>query len=124
MESLRDVKKHLEEHYELKVRGIVGGGPTDCHEITILGRKLSWKGDVMKYEADPKHAEMIYKEMGLENTSKGLEKPCVREEAVEMVGNEEPLCPVEATRFRATAARANFLALDRADVRCAVKEVC
>ena len=121
---LKDVKKHLEEHSELKVRGIMGGGPADCHEITILGRRLSWRGDVMKYEADVKHAEMVCEEMGLEKTSKGLEKPCVREEAVEVVGNEEPLCPAEATRFRTTASRANFLALDRVDVQYAVKEVC
>ena len=69
----------------------------------------------MEYEADAKHAEMVCEEMGLEKTSKGLEKPCVQEEAVEVVGKEEPLCRAEATSFRATAA---------IDVQYAVKEIC
>jgi hypothetical protein len=78
----------------------------------------------MEYEADPKHAEMIWEEMGLDLQSKGLEKPCIREGTGEEAENGTPLSPPEASRFRAMAARANFLSLDRPDVQYAVKELC
>jgi hypothetical protein len=123
-EDLAEVVKHLEATYELKVRGIMGGGDDDCQEIRILGRRLTWKGDVMEYEADPKHAEMIWEEIGLDLQSKGLEKPCVREGTGEEAESAVPLSPPEASRFRAMAARANFLSLDRPDVQYAVKELC
>ncbi len=42
-----------------QARAIVWGEPGEVEEITILSRKLAWKGNEMKYEADPKHAEMI-----------------------------------------------------------------
>jgi hypothetical protein len=122
--DLKEVREHMEAHYELKVRGVMGGEPGDCHEITILGRRLVWKGSEMRYEADPKHVEMICTELGLEANSKGLEKPCVRDESINQPGSDEPLDPLMATRFRAMAARANFLALDRPDIQFGVKEVC
>ena len=39
------------------------------------------------------------------------------------VDKEEPLPTSEVTRFRALAARANFLAADRPDISFAVKEL-
>ena len=89
-----------------------------------MGRVLRWKGENMEYEADAKHAEMIWEELGLKADSNGLDKPCVRETAEEVARNHEPLGVHEAKRFRAIAARANFLALDRPDVQFAVKELC
>ena len=38
--------------------------------------------------------------------------------------NEEELSPVEATRYRGIAARANYLAADRPDIMYAGKELC
>ena len=38
--------------------------------------------------------------------------------------NDCPLGPEEATRYRAMAARANYLAADRTDLLYATKEVC
>ena len=37
---------------------------------------------------------------------------------------EEELSPSDTTRYRATAARANYLAADRPDIMYAVKELC
>ena len=36
----------------------------------------------------------------------------------------EKLDPKMASEYRMLAARANFLALDRPDIQCAVKEIC
>ena len=76
-EDLSEMEVHLKEFYELKVRGVMGGEAGDCPEILILGRKWSWKDGVATYEADPRHTEMICSAMGLNGTSKGLEKPSV-----------------------------------------------
>ena len=43
-EDLEEMVKHLEKHYELKVRGVLGGEKGDDEEITILNRKVSWRG--------------------------------------------------------------------------------
>ena len=52
-------------------------------------------------------------------THPGEEKKAVEEEeqSPELVGTE-------AARFRAVAARANYLAADRPDIQYAVKEIC
>ena len=41
-----------------------------------------------------------------------------------MADNEKPLSPGDATRYRAVAARANYLAVDRVDLQRATKEIC
>ena len=125
-EHLDEAAGFLRKHYKLKVRGIMGGEPRDSQEIRILNRKLSWIGGTMMYEADDKHQEIICNSLGLKDDSKGLEKPAVRETA-EQIADEnlnEPLSPEEATKFRATAARANYLSADRPDIGFAVKELC
>ena len=52
-------------------------------------------------------------------THPGGEKKTMEEEEA-----SEKLVGVEATRFRAVAARANYLAVDRPDIEYAVKEIC
>ena len=37
--DLEEMADQLREHYQLKVRGIMGGEPGDVEEITILNRK-------------------------------------------------------------------------------------
>jgi len=80
----------------------------------------------MKYEADPRHAEIIWQGVGLDAGSKGLDRPSVKETAAEAedAGLNAPVPPQEASRFRALAARANYLAADRPDIGFAVKELC
>ena len=72
----------------MKVRGIVGGESGDVGEITILNRRLAWKGNVMKYKADPKHAELVTRGVSLEAQSKGLDKPAVKETMAEVEDEE------------------------------------
>ncbi len=118
------VAEYLRPFYELKVCGVVGGGPEDIQDVVILNRRLTWNGNVMTYEADPKRAEMVCDEVGLEDRSKGLERPCVQMTAEELEDEELncPLAPAEARELGALAARANQLAIDRPDVQLAVKE--
>ena len=93
---------------------------------------LTWTATGITYEADPRHAEIIIRELGLE-TCKRVTTPDAREDVAKASsvvvsssgeltneGEGEPLAPSEATRYRGWAARANYLAFDRADIQFAV----
>ena len=90
----------------------------------ILNRRSKVEGEFFVYEPDPKYAKILCEEMGLKEDSKGLGAPVAREDAAAARTEEEPLGPRKTTRFRALAARANYIAQDRADVQFAAKELC
>ena len=58
------------------------------------------------------------------NLSGGVKAPGEDEKNWEMSENDHSVDPKEETHFRALAARANYLALDRMDLQYATKEVC
>ena len=115
-------KKALEERFEIKTK-IIGRGKNDLKEARILNRVVRITPEGWEYEADQRHAEIIINSLGLEEskevTTAGEDsKPWKEEE------EEEKLDKPRAAEYRALAARANFLALDRADIQYATKEVC
>ena len=57
----------------------MGPDPKDCKSIRILNRCLEWRPEPLCYEADPRHAEMLVKALGLEDC-KGAATPGVKEE--------------------------------------------
>jgi hypothetical protein len=120
--DLRKIEAKMRSWYDLKLRGIMGSGPSDDKELTLLNRTIRWHGDSLEYEADPRHAREIIEQLGLQEDSKGVESPSKKVTAEELRGAVE-LDPSSATRYRALAAKANYLALDRADVQYATKEV-
>jgi hypothetical protein len=69
--------------------------------------------------------------MGMDEHSKGLDAPSVKETKEELMEEDVELgggtllgaCPTQ-TQFRAIAARANYLAQDRMDIQFSAKEVC
>ena len=73
------------------------------------------------YEPDQRHAELIVRDLGLED-AKGVSTPGDRLKEHEL--DESLLDPAKATRYRQISARANYLALDRPDIMYAVKEIC
>ena len=87
------------------------------------------------YKADPRHAEIMIRELGLEPcrpvTTPGAREDVAKPSSVVVssswgltnAGDGEPLASPEATRFRALTAPANYLAQDRADIHFAVKEL-
>ena len=129
-EDLKWLQEELENKYEITTK-ILGEKPDMEKEGKILNRTLKWIDGVgNQYEADSKHAEKIIKETGADKM-KGLQVPIVREESAESDEHKERsieeierksklgqkadksgevLDPRETTRFRALAARANFLA--------------
>ena len=106
-----------------KVRARLGPGIEDYKEVSILGRIVGWTEFGIKYEADPKHRQMIWEYFGFDESTRSLvsngDKGHKEDE-----GDAEPLENEEPTRFRGLAASANFLSLDCPDLQFPVKEVC
>ena len=63
--GLEYVKKVLSERYPVKVRSVMGPGPDDDKEATILNRIIRWENREISFEADPKHVEKMLKDMQL-----------------------------------------------------------
>ena len=116
---LKDLKKAICDKYKAKVRAILDPEIADDKSVVMLGRILEWKEHGVDVEADPKHVELILKEMGMEE--------CKGSDVVGRTrlddDEEGKLLPQDARRFRSIAARCNFIAADRIDIQLC-KEVC
>ena len=113
----------LPKWFEVKVRARLGPDERDDKEVVILGRLVRWTSWGISYEADPRHRELVLQELGLGSESKGLALTGAKEN----INNEQDgvlLDVAEAKRFRALAARLNYMAQDAPDVQYACKEIC
>ena len=111
----------MDESFLIKVVGRLGGGIKDMKEVRILNRILRWMPDGISYEADPRHAELLVREYG---GGPAVRTPGVKPEKGEDTEQDSPLEGREASHFRSGAARAHYLAMDRADLAFATKEFC
>jgi len=115
-------RQKLEERFEMKTV-VVGRGDGEVREARILNRVVRARDDGWEYEADQRHVDILIREMKLEN-AKGVATPCEDLKIWEEEMDVSKLNADEATVFRRLAARANFLAQDRADLQFASKEAC
>jgi len=74
-------------------------------------------------EPDQRHVDLIIKELGLEE-AKGVSSPGEPEQRWEEEENAEELGSADASKYRAIAARANYISSDRVDMMYATKEIC
>ena len=99
----------------------------DDKEVTILNRTLRHVGDGLEYHADEKHEAEIRADYGIGIDSKSLESPAEKKDLQEGF-DEDVDDPVleksDGRKYRATAARANYLSIDRMDIQDAAKEAC
>ena len=70
--------------------------------------------DQLEYEADPRHAERIVKELGLGDATSVSTPMEAHELSVE--GDEDPLEATKHKRYRSVTAIAPYLSLDRSDI--------
>jgi hypothetical protein len=115
-------KLQLEGRFEIKTK-LIGSGEEEVKEERVLNRVLRCTPSGWEYEADQRHAELVSKTLNLleakpVQTPGEDVKPWLEKE------EEEELKAQEAGEYRALAARANYLALDRSDVQYPVKELC
>ena len=121
-EDLDWIEKLMKEWYEVKVRARLGGDQRDDKSIDVLGRRIVWTSRGIEYEADPKHRTEIIKAFNLEAESKSLSVTGRAKDSEE--SDETELDREESARFRAIAAKLNYLAQDSPDLQFAAKEVC
>ena len=72
------MKHELEKSYEIKTQ-LLGPGKEDLQQVRVLNRILTWGPNGISYEADPRHAEIVIKELGL-TEAKGVFTPGTKEE--------------------------------------------
>ena len=87
--------------------------------LNRIARATQWGYEL---EADPRHAELLIRECSMAGT-RGVSTPGIDENELEDM-DKEVEDEYDATRFRAMAARANYLSLDRPDLAFAAKDVC
>ena len=119
--SLTWMDKVMSGRYEIKSE-VLGPENGQTQELRILNRVLRWTGGGIEYEPDQRHAEIVVKEMNMQN-AKPVGTPAVTDpkNIIEMRENSKCLEGREATAYRGLTARINFLAQDRADLQFAVK---
>ena len=82
-ESLKCLEAELSKAYELQSQKL-GVGKGDQAEGKVLNLIIRCTSDVWEIRADPRHAEMVVKQLGLEN-SRAAFTPGTKEENKTMV---------------------------------------
>ena len=104
--------------FAIKVKARIGPGDTSEQATRILNRIVEYSDNVLMYEADQRHAEIVIEGMRLTEESKTVVTP----------GMNGPTQPGKTTlsdsQYRMLAARCNYLSQDRPDIQYATKEVC
>lgn len=120
--ELKWVEEEMNKRFLIKVLGKLGPDEGDVKELRILNRVLRWSPEGIHYEADPRHAEILL--AGLAGVGeRAVTTAGVRSKHAEGEEGAE-LSAQDAGLFRSLAARANYLAMDRADIAYAAKELC
>ncbi len=112
----------MHERFLLKELGRLGGGQGELKELRVLNRVIRWTPAGLKYEADPRHADIVVR--GVAGAERALSAPGTSSKDFEAPGEEDDLPERTARLFRSFAARANYLAMDRPDISQATKELC
>ena len=112
----------LRTRFEVKTT-VIGNGDGEVQEAKVLNRVIRRTKDGWEYEADQRHGELLIKKLKLEH-AKGVTTPGEGEKPWMLEEESKLLKGADAAGYRGLAARANYLAMDRADIQFATKEVC
>ncbi len=66
--ELGRIRAALEDKYKLKVETL-SGDKADVQEVKILNKIIRWTDRGIELEADPRHAEIVVRELGLEGAT-------------------------------------------------------
>ena len=112
----------MKKLYELTVGPRLGPGDEDDKEGTVLNRVIRYTTRGVEYEADPRQCEKFVGECGMAGAN-SVCTPGTKEASAQILADKELEAKLH-TPYRASAARANYLAADRPDGQFAAKEVC
>ncbi len=103
--ALDEVKASMHEPFRLKELGRLGGGQGELRELRVLNRVIQWTPAGLRYEADPRHAEIVVR--GVAGAERALSAPGTSSKEFEATpGEGENLPERTASLFRSFAARA------------------
>ena len=88
----------------------------------MLNRVVRWTTEGWEVEPDQRHVDLIIKVLGL-SEAKPVSTPGEPESRDEEEENSRAFSTEDASKFRALAARANYLAADRTDIMYAVRNL-
>ena len=99
----------MHERFLLKELGRLGGGEGELKEMRVLNRVLQWTASGLKYEADPRHAEIIVR--GVAGAERALSAPGTSSKEFEatpgdgdtLLPSVRPACSVHSLRVRTTS---------------------
>ena len=106
----------LKKHYEVKTSILGHEGVTSC---TYLGRTLSESSRGLVWTADAKHAQALLEDTGMTQCkpmNTPLDAAAVEGQTEEDRASRPELPRAEARRYRACAARINYMSQDRPDL--------
>ena len=113
----------LQKKYELRVDGSIGYGE-QRQEFTVLNRVVSFceKTGTITYEPDPRHAEMVLKQLDLEKC-KPVKTPGEKQTAQDVATRMSlpVVTPDRVSFYRSLVMRIAFLSQDRPDLSEATK---
>ena len=126
-EDLNWMREEMEQTYEFTVKTL---GPDSNHEkeVRVLNRILRWTDMGIEYEADPRHVEIVLKQLNIEACKPAM-TPGTKDEGHAKTGDQadrhvdEKLDEIKHGAYRALVARANYLSPDRPDIAFAPKEL-
>lgn len=121
-DGVEKVKGKMKEWCCIEVR-VMRREADDDRDVIVLGRMFRRRRDGMELEADEKHNRLIREGLGILPGSNGVVSPAVRAQ-VGKHGSDEKSSREGSCKYRAAAARANYLGLDRPDHQFVVKAVC
>ena len=118
--QLNWMEGYLKKKFEVKINRI-GHGANVKREGRILNRIIRATKEGFELEADQRHADLIIHDLDLDQ-AKGISTPGTDEKPWEDEEDGKEVDARNGRRFRKIAARASYLALDRADLQYACKE--
>lgn len=120
----KKIEKILAEKFEFRIDGSLGPEEQDGTVMTVLNRILEFDKEkgILRYEADPRHAEMIVKQLSLDGPGvKPVATPGEKQKGEDALKEFPTLDPERSKLYRSLVMRAAYLSLDRADLCEAVK---
>ena len=115
---LMEFNKEMKKMYPTKEKIISFGSQ---ESIKTLNMRLHWGNEGIVYQHDPRHVDVLVRELGLENGNT-VQTPAAPSAAEEE--ESEALDQVQNHRYRSQVARCLFLSQDRADITFIVNELC
>ena len=82
-EGLNLYEQHMSSSFDCKLKGRLGEDKDDLQEVRILNRMLQVTKGGLIYEADPRHAELLARDLGFALDSNGAPTPGIKPQFAE-----------------------------------------